>query len=64
MADGVHKVNSFHYKKLAQDLNLFVANKWVTDGNHPAWLAIAARWKELGGSGCYAKDRNHLSFGE
>ena len=38
-AHSVHKV------KLANDLNLFINNKWITDSSHPAWKILHDYWR-------------------
>lgn len=65
--DGPHMKNGQHYKRLAMDLNLFINGQWVTDGGHPQWARIGARWKQFDSlarwGGDFAKrDSNHFSF--
>lgn len=63
--DLVHKETGLHYKRLAQDLNLFIEGKFIADGNHPAWLEIGARWESmdpLAAWGGRFRDANHFSF--
>lgn len=62
--DG-HSKNSFHYKRLAIDLNLFKDGEYLisTEAHRP----LGAFWKERGGTwgGDFRrKDGNHYSWGE
>lgn len=62
--DG-HKEDSFHYKRLAIDLNLFRDGNWLdrTEDHVPLGLY----WESLGGTwgGRFsAPDGNHYSYGE
>jgi hypothetical protein len=65
--DTPHLRTGNHFKRLAQDLNLFVDGQLVKDGAHPAWQAIGAYWKglhpECAWGGDFAKpDANHVSL--
>lgn len=60
-----HSANSFHYKRLAIDLNLFKGWKYLTktEDHRP----LGEFWKGLGGTwgGDFThKDGNHYSLGE
>ena len=60
-----HIKGSFHYKRLAIDLNLFVDDKYqtTTEAHRP----IGIQWESLGGTwgGRFRKkDGNHYSWGE
>jgi len=60
--DG-HRENSFHYKRLAIDLNLFKGGKYLTttEDHRP----LGEFWQSIGGSwGGDWKDGNHYSLGE
>jgi len=62
--DG-HKKNSFHYKRLAVDLNLFRDGVYLTDtvDHLPVgrfWVSIGGTW----GGNFKTKDGNHYSYGE
>jgi len=60
--DG-HIANSFHYRRLAIDLNLFWEGKFLTktEDHEPFGLF----WESIGGSwGGRWKDGNHYSYGE
>ena len=60
-----HSPNSFHYKRLAIDLNLFKDGKYLTETEDH--IPLGEFWKDLGGTwgGDFArKDGNHYSFGE
>ncbi len=64
-ATGGHSENSFHYKRLAIDLNLFKNGKYLTktEDHKP----FGEFWKNLGGTwgGDFTrKDGNHYSLGE
>lgn len=62
--DG-HKEGSFHYKKLAADLNLFKDRKYLTKTEDHKFLG--ERWESMGGTwgGRFRnKDGNHYSLGE
>jgi hypothetical protein len=62
--DG-HKDNSFHYKKLAADLNLFKNRKYLTKTKDHRFLG--EKWESMGGTwgGRFRnKDGNHYSLGE
>jgi hypothetical protein len=58
-----HRNNSFHYKRLAIDLNLFKDGKWLkTTKDHKP---LGEFWEHLGGSwGGDWNDGNHYSLGE
>lgn len=65
--DAVHKRNSFHHQGLAADLNLYIDGVYISDGGHPAWGKIAAKWGAMHGlctNGIGWGDANHFSFGE
>lgn len=60
-----HSKNSFHYKRLAIDLNLFKDDKYLQLTEDHAELG--AYWKSIGGTwgGDFKrKDGNHYSWGE
>ena len=60
-----HKDDSFHYKHLAKDLNLYKDGAWLTETEGHA--EIGRKWKEMGGSwgGDFRrKDGNHYSYGK
>lgn len=64
--DSQHMPGSLHYQRLAADLNLFVSGTYVSDGSHPAWLAIGAHWKAQNplcawGGDFTPPDANHVS---
>lgn len=46
-ADRVHMLGSLHYIRLAQDLNLFVGDEWIKDGNHDAWIDLGTKWESF-----------------
>ena len=62
--DG-HSDNSFHYKKLAADLNLFKDRVYLTTTE--AHKPLGEKWESMGGTwgGRFKrKDGNHYSLGE
>ena len=65
--DANHMAKSLHYIRLAQDINLFLESKWITDGGHPAWTVLGTYWEALhpdaAWGGRFASvDSNHFSF--
>ena len=64
--DAVHMRDGQHYKALAQDLNLFIGGKWISDGDHEAWKRLGSFWKTLHvdarWGGDFPGDANHFSF--
>lgn len=62
-ASSGHRSGSFHYKRLAIDLNLFKDGKWLQDTKDHRELGEF--WEHIGGSwGGKWNDGNHYSFGE
>lgn len=64
-AHDKHKDGSFHYKKLAADLNLFKDRKYLTKTEDHRFLG--EKWESMGGTwgGRFRnKDGNHYSLGE
>lgn len=62
-ASSGHKKGSFHYKRLAIDLNLFKDGVWLsgTEDHNP----LGAYWESIGGTwGGRWNDGNHYSYGE
>jgi len=60
--DG-HIAKSFHYKRLAIDLNLFKKGRFLTKTEDHEPLGLF--WESMGGSwGGRWKDGNHYSLGE
>ena len=62
-----HVDDSFHYKKLAADLNLFIDEKYVTDDK--GHKILGRYWESLHpdctwGGDFSNKDFNHYSYGE
>lgn len=58
-----HRKGSFHYKKLAADINLFKDRKYLKDTKSHEPLGLF--WELLGGSwGGRWNDGNHYSWGE
>ncbi len=60
--DG-HKEGSFHYKRLAADLNLFKDGVYLTETSDH--LPLGSEWERMGGTwGGEWDDGNHYSLGE
>lgn len=65
-----HKQNSFHYQKLAIDLNLFKDGKYLTstESHRPLgefWESLGGSWGgRFGDNKGKGADGNHYSFGE
>ena len=62
---GVHSFNSFHYKRLAIDFNLFIDGEYQTSTESHSKLGEF--WKMIGGSwgGNFKnKDGNHYQYGK
>ena len=60
--DG-HVKGSFHYKRLAIDLNLFKDGKYLPETKDHEPLGLF--WESIGGTwGGRFRDGNHYSFGE
>lgn len=58
-----HIEGSFHYKRLAVDLNLFKNGRYLTSTKSHEPLGLF--WESLGGSwGGRFQDGNHYSYGE
>lgn len=70
--DTPHIRKGNHFKKLAQDLDLWVPDENgnmvgpIANGDHPAWRAIGAYWKSLSPlcawGGDFPGDANHVSI--
>ena len=64
-ATSGHSEHSFHYKRLAIDLNLFIDGVYQTSTE--AHRPLGEQWKKMGGTwgGDFPrKDGNHYSWGE
>lgn len=64
-ASSGHKKGSFHYKRLAIDLNLFLNGNYLTSTSDH--LPLGEFWEAIGGTwgGRFKNpDGNHYSFGE
>ena len=64
-AKSGHKNGSFHYKRLAQDLNLFKDGEYLTETQDHKPLGLF--WESIGGTwgGRFENpDGNHYSLGE
>ena len=63
--EGAHRLGSFHYKRLAIDLNLFKGGEYLTETEDHRrfgeyWVSLGGTW----GGDFPQKDGNHYSFGE
>lgn len=45
--DGGHMHRSLHYEKLAQDFNLFVDDRYISQGGTPEWRLLGEFWESL-----------------
>lgn len=54
--------NSNHKRRLALDVNLFIAGEYITDSHHPAWLKLHMVWSQLGGAKMLENDANHFEW--
>lgn len=62
-AQSGHRENSFHYKRLAIDLNLFKNGAYLTKTSDHEPLGVF--WESIGGTwGGRWNDGNHYSLGE
>jgi hypothetical protein len=60
-----HKDGSFHYKRLAADLNLFKDGVYLTEAEDHR--PLGEEWERMGGTWGFHfgnKDANHYSLGE
>lgn len=58
-----HKIGSFHYKRLAIDLNLFKDGKYLEETKDHK--VLGQFWESIGGTwGGRFEDGNHYSLGE
>jgi len=63
MATMGHKRNSFHYKRLAIDLNLFKSGEYLTKTEDH--ILLGEFWESIGGTwGGRWSDGNHYSYSE
>ena len=62
-AKSGHKMNSYHYKRLAADLNLFKDGVYLSDTEDHQ--PVGELWEKFGGTwGGRFQDGNHYSYGE
>lgn len=62
---GYGASQSMHKIKLANDKNLFVDGKYITDSKHPAFVKLGEFWESLDPDACWGgrfNDANHFSF--
>ena len=64
---GYGAAKSVHKIRLAQDYNLFVDGKYITDGGHAKYALLGKYWKTLHplarwGGDFVTNDSNHFSF--
>jgi hypothetical protein len=63
--DTPHLRRGLHFRRLAQDLNLWVAGELITRGTHPAWTTLGGYWESLDPEcrwGGRFGDMNHCSL--
>lgn len=64
--DANHLVKGNHYRRLAQDINLFRKDgTWLKIGNEPEWAKLGAKWKSMHPEAAWGGDfgdPNHFSF--
>lgn len=46
-APSAHLRHGNHFRRLAQDLNLFINGELIDNGGHPAWKELGNFWKSL-----------------
>lgn len=62
---GYGHPKSMHKLRLAQDLNLFVNNEYIKDGNHTMYKVLGSIWEGLDPDARWGGDfgdANHFSF--
>lgn len=62
--DKVHLTRGLHYSRLAADMNLFIKNEYISDGDHEAWGILGQFWESLDPLctwGGRFSDANHFS---
>lgn len=62
--DTPHLRTGNHFNKLAIDVNLFVGDMWLKNGDDPEWAEAGAKWESLNALcrwGGRFQDANHLS---
>ena len=62
---GYGQAGSLHKMRLAQDINLFINDQYIYDGDHPDYQKIGEKWEsmnELCAWGGRFSDSNHFSF--
>lgn len=60
-------IHSVHKLRLAQDINLFVGDEYIIDGQHLAYKELGKYWESLHpdarwGGNFASRDSNHFSF--
>jgi len=65
--DRVHMAGGAHYLGTGADWQLFVDGTWISDGDHPAWVACGEKWESLHplarrGGRFKKSDANHCSI--
>lgn len=64
--DLVHLDGGVHYLGTGADWQLFVDGHWITDSDHPAWVAAGEHWEQMHpdcrwGGRFTRRDGNHIS---
>lgn len=60
-----HLRNGLHFKRLAQDLNIFHQGAWLKGGDEPQWARIGEKWESMHSLcrwGGRFQDANHFSL--
>lgn len=45
--DGPHRHDGGHYKRIAQDLNVFKDGVWLSKGTEPIWRQLGKFWEAI-----------------
>ncbi len=63
--DSYSAAHSVHKVRLAVDFNLFIKGKYITTGDHPAYVDLGEQWESLGPHNRWGgrfDDPNHFSY--
>lgn len=64
--DNNHLLNGNHYRRLAQDINLFRSNGvYLRTGGEPEWKKLGEKWESMHPEAAWGGrfgDSNHFSF--
>lgn len=65
LEDGVHRLGSRHHDGCAQDILVYVAGRYIADGDHPVYRDMGAHWETLHSRCAWGGrffDANHFSL--